>query len=227
DKHKLQIVVSEMTEVDSARARTRAELAPVYPLGGDVTHSFLRKAIEQALKQFGDRIPEILPDDMISRYRLMARPQAIQTIHFPLDVEMGRQARRRIMFEEFFLFQLKMQAHRRISRQQTEGMAQPLSLPQIRQFVAGLPFSLTDAQKRVVKEILDDMIAPYAMNRLLQGDVGSGKTVVAAIALFATVKAGFQGALMVPTEILAEQHLHSLQTMLAPCGIQVALLSGS
>lgn len=227
DKHKLQIVVSETTEADSARAKRRGELAPVYPLGGEVTHAFLRKTIERALAKYGDQIEEILPAEIVARYRLLPRAQAIETIHFPGDVETGRQARRRIMFEELFLFQLKMQAYRRINRQMTEGAAQAIPMQEVRRFVTALPFSLTDAQKRVVKEILDDMRASYAMNRLLQGDVGSGKTVVAAIALFSTVKAGFQGALMVPTEILAEQHLHSLKALLEPEGIQVALLSGS
>ncbi|MBR8658231.1 MULTISPECIES: ATP-dependent DNA helicase RecG [Bacillales] len=227
DRHKLQITVSEMTEADSDRAQKRGELAPIYPLGGDVTHSLLRRAIQQALKQYGTEIPEILPADIVARYRLMPRAEAFHAIHFPRSAEDGRQARRRIMFEELFLFQLKMQALRRITRQQTEGRALDVPIDDVRQFVASLPFSLTDAQKRVVREILADMRSPYAMNRLLQGDVGSGKTVVAAIALFAAVKAGYQGALMVPTEILAEQHLQSLTSLLSPHGIQVALLSGS
>ncbi|EMT54373.1 ATP-dependent DNA helicase RecG [Brevibacillus borstelensis AK1] len=227
DKHKLQITVSEMTETDSDRAQKRGELAPIYPLGGDVTHTLLRKTIQQALRQYGEQIPEILPTDIVSRYRLMPRPDAIRSIHFPQDAENGRQARRRIMFEELFLFQLKMQALRRIAREQTEGTALQIPMEELRTFVKSLPFPLTDAQKRVIKEILTDMRSPYAMNRLLQGDVGSGKTVVAAIALFAAVKAGFQGALMVPTEILAEQHVQSLTGLLSPHGIQVALLSGS
>ncbi|MED1746254.1 ATP-dependent DNA helicase RecG [Brevibacillus borstelensis] len=227
DKHKLQITVSEMTETDSDRAQKRGELAPIYPLGGDVTHTLLRKTIQQALRQYGEQIPEILPTDIVSRYRLMPRPDAIRSIHFPQDAESGRQARRRIMFEELFLFQLKMQALRRIAREQTEGTALQIPMEELRTFVKSLPFPLTDAQKRVIKEILTDMRSPYAMNRLLQGDVGSGKTVVAAIALFAAVKAGFQGALMVPTEILAEQHVQSLTGLLSPHGIQVALLSGS
>ncbi|MCM3589015.1 ATP-dependent DNA helicase RecG [Brevibacillus borstelensis] len=227
DKHKLQITVSEMTETDSDRAQKRGELAPIYPLGGDVTHTLLRKTIQQALRQYGEQIPEILPADIVSRYRLMPRPDAIRSIHFPQDAENGRQARRRIMFEELFLFQLKMQALRRIAREQTEGTALQIPMEELRTFVKSLPFPLTDAQKRVIKEILTDMRSPYAMNRLLQGDVGSGKTVVAAIALFAAVKAGFQGALMVPTEILAEQHVQSLTGLLSPHGIQVALLSGS
>ncbi|USG67683.1 ATP-dependent DNA helicase RecG [Brevibacillus ruminantium] len=227
DKHKLQITVSEMTETDSDRAQKRGELAPIYPLGGDVTHTLLRKTIQQGLRQYGEQIPEILPPDIVSRYRLMSRPAAIHSIHFPADAEEGRQARRRIMFEELFLFQLKMQALRRITREQTEGVALSIPMDEVRSFVRALPFPLTDAQKRVIKEILTDMRAPYAMNRLLQGDVGSGKTVVAAIALFSAVKAGYQGALMVPTEILAEQHLQSLTSLLSPYGIQVSLLSGS
>lgn len=227
DRNKLQITVSEMTEANSLRAKTRGELAPVYPLGGELTHTMLRKLIERALKDYGEHIKEILPEELVTRYRLLPRKQAIAAVHFPRDMEDGKQARRRLMFEELFLFQLKMQALRRIARKQTEGMAQKIPLDELRTFIRGLPFPLTDAQKRVVKEILDDMQADYAMNRLLQGDVGSGKTVVAAIALFATVKAGFQGALMVPTEILAEQHLHSLTSLLAPHGIQVALLAGS
>jgi len=227
DRHRLQITVSEVAEADSERAARRGDLAPVYSLRGDVTHALLRRLMMQALRQYGQEIQEILPEEIVRRYRLLPRSQAIQAIHFPKDAESGRQARRRIMFEELFLFQLKIQALRRINRQQTEGRAMSIPMEEVRQFVRSLPFPLTDAQKRVVKEILDDMRAPYAMNRLLQGDVGSGKTVVAAIALLAAVKAGFQGALMVPTEILAEQHLHSLENLLSPCGVQVALLTGS
>lgn len=227
DKHKLQVVVSEMTEPDSPRARARGELMPVYPLGGDVTMSFLRKTIQRALDLYGKHVQEILPEYLVSRYKLMPRAEAIRAIHQPAHAEEGRLARRRLMFEELFLFQIKIQAYRRISRQQLAGEAQAVPLEDVRQFVRSLPFSLTEAQKRAVKEILDDMQAPYAMNRLLQGDVGSGKTVVAAIALYATVKAGYQGALMVPTEILAEQHLQSLQKLLESHGVQVALLTGS
>ncbi|MGG0937934.1 ATP-dependent DNA helicase RecG [Brevibacillus centrosporus] len=227
DKHKLQVTVNEMTEADSDRAAKRGELAPVYPLGGDVTHNLLRKTIQQALREYGQEIPEILPPYIVERYRLMPRVDAIHSIHFPVNAENGRQARRRIMFEELFLFQLKIQALRRVNRQQTEGMALTIPMDEVRQFISSLPFPLTDAQKRVVKEILDDMRSPHSMNRLLQGDVGSGKTVVAAIALIAAVKAGFQGALMVPTEILAEQHVQSLTALLSPYGIEVALLSGS
>ncbi|MGD8190125.1 ATP-dependent DNA helicase RecG [Brevibacillus ginsengisoli] len=227
DKHKLQVTVSEMTELGSSRSQSRPDLVPVYPLGGDVTLPLLRKSIERALTKYGSMIPEILPAELIERYRLMPRAEAIRTIHFPVDADEGKLARRRIMFEELFFFQLKIQALRQLNRSQTKGVSLAIPMEEIRQFVRSLPFPLTNAQKRVVKEILDDMQADYSMNRLLQGDVGSGKTVVAAIALYAAVKAGYQGALMVPTEILAEQHLHSLKSLLEPMGLQIALLSGS
>ncbi|WP_255298398.1 ATP-dependent DNA helicase RecG [Brevibacillus dissolubilis] len=227
DKAKLQITVSEMTEKGSTRAEKRSDLNPVYPLSAGINLSTLRKTIERAIQSHGRYIEEILPHELVERYRLMPRQEAITAMHFPEDADEGRLARRRIMFEELFMFQLKMQAFRRINRQQNQGMAQEIPMEQVREFVRGLPFPLTGAQKRVVKEILDDMQAPYGMNRLLQGDVGSGKTVVAAIALYATIKAGYQGALMVPTEILAEQHVHSLKGLLEPLGIQIALLSGS
>ena len=149
----------------------------------------------------------------------MARREAVTHIHQPEDTKAGQAARRRLVYEELFLFQLKLQAYRSLNRK-TNGRHRHhvVDAESIRVFVRTLPFELTDSQKKVVNEILTDMRRPYCMNRLLQGDVGSGKTVVAAIALFAAVKAGYQGALMVPTEILAEQHMRSLQKLFAAAG---------
>ena len=132
-----------------------------------------------------------------------------------------------MVYEEFLLFQLKMQALRKIQREQSMGIGQTFDENKVNDFIQTLPFPLTNAQQRVVEEILSDMKSPFRMNRLLQGDVGSGKTVVATIGLFATVSAGFQGALMVPTEILAEQHAESLHAMLEPVGLKTALLTSS
>ena len=137
----------------------------------------------------------------------MPRREAVTHIHHPEDTNAGQAARRRLVYEELFLFQLKLQAYRSLNRKRMDGTPHVVDAESIRVFVRTLPFELTDSQKKVVNEILTDLRQPYCMNRLLQGDVGSGKTVVAAIALFAAVKAGYQGALMVPTEILAEQHL--------------------
>lgn len=125
-----------------------------------------------------------------------------------------------MVYEELFLFQLKMQAFRALNRKRMDGVVHTADNATIREFVRSLPFELTDAQKKVELEILHDMRSPYCMNRLLQGDVGSGKTVVAAIALFTTVRSGFQGALMVPTEILAEQHTRSLRSCSSPSGLR-------
>jgi ATP-dependent DNA helicase RecG len=186
----------------------------------------MRKAVRQALVQYGDLIEELLPEALMRKHKLMPRKQAIAWIHLPGETENGLEARRRMVYEELFLFQLKLQAYRSLTREKADGTAMKLDRESVRRFVRGLPFRLTRAQLRVIAELLDDMESPYAMNRLLQGDVGAGKTVVAAVALFAAVKAGYQGALMVPTEILAEQHLRSLERLFAAEGIQLALLTG-
>ncbi len=122
-----------------------------------------------------------------------------------------KHARRRFIYEEFLLFQLKMQLLRKWNRESTEGNAQYYDLERIKEFIDSFPFELTEAQQKALNQILTDMKSPYRMSRLLQGDVGSGKTAVAEVCLYASITAGKQGALMVPTEILAEQHFQSLQ----------------
>ncbi|WP_017753689.1 ATP-dependent DNA helicase RecG [Calidifontibacillus oryziterrae] len=203
------------------------ELRPIYSVKGNVTVKGIARLIALALNQFGELILEILPEEMISSYKLMSRKDAVKNFHIPKSREHLKHARRRMVYEEFLLFQLKMQAMRKFEREHRGGNIHTFSEETINQFISSLPFPLTNAQTRVVQEILDDMASPYRMNRLLQGDVGSGKTVVAAIALFATIKAGNQGALMVPTEILAEQHALSLMDLLASHGLNVALLTSS
>lgn len=226
DQKRLQITVSE-SELPGAGASRTGTLQPVYSLSGALTQKWMRKTVKQALTQYGALIPEILPRQLIERRGLMPRKTAIAAIHAPENTEHGGRARRRMVYEELFLFQLKMQAYRAITHNRADGVAHPVDLPDVRAFVRGLPFTLTESQKKVVGEILHDLQQPYCMNRLLQGDVGAGKTVVAAIALYAVVKAGYQGALMAPTEILAEQHKRSLDKLFAPYGIQTALLTGS
>ncbi|WYJ76133.1 ATP-dependent DNA helicase RecG [Enterococcus sp. DIV2402] len=148
-------------------------------------------------------------------------------MHFPLNPEQHHQAKRRVVFEEFFLFQMKIQGLKKAEKAETNGIAVLYDIERLKTFTQGLPFELTNAQKRVTNEICRDLRSPKHMQRLLQGDVGSGKTVVAAIALYATVTAGFQGALMVPTEILAQQHMESLQQLFDVAEVRVALLTGS
>ena len=138
-----------------------------------------------------------------------------------------KHARRRFVYEELLLFQLKMQGMKKIRKETEKGVVIDYDLAKIKDFIASLPFELTGAQKRVVNELCAELKSPVRMNRLLQGDVGSGKTVVAAIALYAAITAGFQGALMAPTEILAEQHAASLLNGLNRLSVPVAFLSGS
>ncbi|MCA1053475.1 ATP-dependent DNA helicase RecG [Rossellomorea aquimaris] len=203
------------------------DFEPVYSLKGNVKNHTLRKFIKKAFADYGDLIKENLPASILEKYKLMSREQALYSLHFPDSQSGMKQARRRFVYEEFLLFQLKMQALRKFEREQSSGVQQHYDVKKIQGFTDSLPFPLTGAQKRVVNEILSDMKSPYRMNRLLQGDVGSGKTVVGAIALFSTVTAGYQGALMVPTEILAEQHADSMSELLAPAGLSVALLTSS
>ncbi|WP_372516705.1 ATP-dependent DNA helicase RecG [Paenibacillus silviterrae] len=226
DQRRLHITVSE-TEFPGQGASQIGTLQPVYSVTAALTQKWMRQTMKQALTQFAGLIPEVLPAELLQSYRLLPRKQAVALLHMPGSTEEGQRARKRMVYEELFLFQLKMQAYRALNHDRSDGVAHPVDLPAVRAFVRALPFKLTDSQKTVLAEILHDLQQPYCMNRLLQGDVGAGKTVVAAAALFAAVKAGYQGALMVPTEILAEQHKRSLERLYEPYGIQVALLTGS
>ncbi|WP_239617159.1 ATP-dependent DNA helicase RecG [Cohnella mopanensis] len=226
DQRRRHLTVADSEFPDRSTAKT-GTLQPVYSVGGNVTQAAIRKLIDKALNQFGAFIPEILPPELMDKHSLIPRREAITRIHRPENTSEGQEARRRMVYEELFLFQLKLQAYRTTHIKKADGLVHPVNNEEIRQFVGVLPFTLTDSQKQVINEILHDMKQPYTMNRLLQGDVGSGKTVVAAVALYASVRAGHQGALMVPTEILAEQHARSLTKMFEPYGIQVGLLTGS
>ncbi|WP_337098773.1 ATP-dependent DNA helicase RecG [Paenibacillus sp. YIM B09110] len=234
EQHRLQMTVSDSEFQDGGgsagaggKAAKSGTLQPVYSVGGSITQPWMRKTIRQALTQYETMIEEVLPHELVQRHQLMARRDAVRHIHLPEDAKEGQAARRRLVYEELFLFQLKLQAYRALNRKRADGLAMRVESEWIRQFAATLPFELTDAQKKVVNEILMDMRRPSSMNRLLQGDVGSGKTVVAAIALYGAVKTGHQGALMVPTEILADQHMRSLQKLFSGMGIEVGLLTGS
>lgn len=226
EQKRTQITVADSEFPDRGGGR-KGTLQPVYTVGGKITQTWIRKTMTQALMQYGALIEEVLPQSLVRKYDFMPRKQAVLRIHQPQDTEEGQLARKRMVYEELFMFQLKLQAFRSLTRDRMDGVAHQVDNATVRQFVRSLPFELTNAQKQVVTEILHDMRSPSCMNRLLQGDVGSGKTVVAAIGLYGTVRAGFQGALMVPTEILAEQHMRSLQKLFEPHGIQVALLTGS
>jgi ATP-dependent DNA helicase RecG len=224
DQHRQTIAVSELNFGQVVRQQ---EVEPVYSVKGKLTVKQMRRFVAQAFKEYGDSIVEVLPDGLLSRYKLLSRYEALRGLHFPVGQEDLKQARRRFVYEEFFLFQLKMQTLRKMERENSKGTKKEISLVELQEFTDALPFPLTGAQRRVVDEIMKDMTSPYRMNRLLQGDVGSGKTVVAAIALYAAKLAHYQGALMVPTEILAEQHYQSLAETFSHFGMKVELLTSS
>ena len=203
------------------------EYAPIYHVTKAIRQSTLIDLIKAAFEKFGDQVMENLPEYLLEKYRLMPRKQAMRAMHFPKNPAESQQAKRRVVFEEFFLFQMRMQGLKNSERSEKNGIAIRYDVERLKQFTQRLPFELTDAQKRVTNEICYDLRSKKHMQRLLQGDVGSGKTVVAAIALYATMPAGFQGALMVPTEILAQQHLESLNQLFDPLELTTALLTGS
>lgn len=223
DAHRLQITVSHYQK---GVQENRENLQPIYYKKGNITPNRIKKLIQQALKQFGGDINEFLPSHFLEAYKIPQRRDALQTIHQPKSSLALKHARRRLIYEEFLLFQLKIQLLKKVKREAQIGNSQHFSPDKIQEFIQHLSFSLTHAQKRSLDEILSDMKSTYRMNRLLQGDVGSGKTVVAAVCLYASVTAEKQGALMVPTEILAEQHYQSLKQLFGERA-NVALLTGS
>nr|WP_131926196.1 ATP-dependent DNA helicase RecG [Hazenella coriacea] len=226
DRHRLQLT-AEKTFISEKDLDQVGRLEPIYSISGSIRMHWLRKLIYEAFVRFGKEIEEILPEELIQRYKLLPRAKAMYYLHFPKGKEEGHLARRRMVYEELFLYELKMMWLKKIHRTDVEGIIHQFNHEKLQHFINQLSFPLTQAQQRVVQEILDDLQAPFQMNRLLQGDVGSGKTVVAGISLFANHLSGYQGALMVPTEILADQHTASLTKLLSPYGIQVVSLTGS
>lgn len=223
DQHRLQVTVSQFQK---GKAKSNTPIQPVYSLKGNLKLPTFKKWMAAGIKDFGPYIEEILPSRYLESYKLPERKSALNAMHFPESRTMLKHAKRRFTFEEFLLFQLKMQLLRKRKKEATKGNAQVFDKEALQAFIQSLPFALTGAQERALKEILKDMKAPHRMNRLLQGDVGSGKTAVAAIALYGTITSGKQASMMVPTEILAEQHYESLQKMFGEKA-EVVLLTGS
>lgn len=207
-------------------AQVEDDLQPVYRLSQGVSQSALVKVIKTAFEAGLDQLlEENLPQILMDKYHLLSRRQAVRAMHFPKDLEEYKQALRRVKFEELLFFQLQLQVLKEENRSVGQGIVLDWDEKKLKVLQASLPFALTEAQERSLSEILADMRSPYHMNRLLQGDVGSGKTVVAGLAMYAAVTAGKQAALMVPTEILAEQHLQSLTSLFS--NLRILLLTGS
>lgn len=194
----------------------------VYPQTEGLTSSAIAKCVRQLLPH-AELLPDPLPPEMLKKYRLLSKADAVRAIHCPATEEEAFAARRRLIYEELLVLQLG------IGRMKNHGAAStgaPMKKADASPFWESLPFSPTGAQRRAVEEILTDMSGETSMNRLLQGDVGSGKTLVAAAAIWACIQAGYQAALLAPTEILASQHAENLNRLLSPFGMRVALLTG-
>lgn len=194
----------------------------VYPQTEGLTSSAIAKCVRQLLPH-AELLPDPLPPEMLKKYRLLSKADAVRAIHCPATEEEAFAARRRLIYEELLVLQLG------IGRMKNHGAAStgaPMKKANASPFWESLPFSPTGAQRRAVEEILTDMSGETSMNRLLQGDVGSGKTLVAAAAIWACIRAGYQAALLAPTEILASQHAENLNRLLSPFGMRAALLTG-
>ena len=216
-------MTSPVFEALDAPAMTTRRILPIYPLTAGISNAAMLKAVRQALA-ICDVPEEIIPESVRQQYGILPAQQAYYAIHEPGSLEEAEMAKRRLIFEEFFVFSAGLSLMR-ASRAGKEVL--PYQNTDLSPFLQALPFRLTGAQSRAIDEIMADFRKGAPMNRLVQGDVGSGKTMVAAAAAYCAAQNGHQSALMVPTEILAEQHHASLSRLLQPLGVRVGLLTGS
>lgn len=227
DKPNYSIMTGEFLEDKNANLNL-ARIVPIYTVCEDLSIKVLRRAIYNAVNMYKNEIENIVPDYIRQKYGILDKKIAVEQIHFPESIELLEQARFSLIFEELFLIQLKLVRLREQNSNNHNALALKIKEQGIvRKFIDNLPFELTGGQKKAVNEILNDLNSDIPMARLLQGDVGSGKTVVATIMLLAGVENGYQGTLMAPTEILAQQHYNNLQQWLTPMGISVGLFLGS
>ena len=208
--------------LDSQPVTTR-RILPVYPLTAGLSNAAILKAVRQALA-ICDTPPEIIPAEVRQAYGILSADRAYYAIHEPASMAEAELAKKRLIFEEFFVFSAGLSLMR---ASRAEKKSEPFRNLELKPFLASLPFTLTGAQQRAIDEIISDFAKGAPMNRLVQGDVGSGKTMVAAAAAYLAANNGRQAALMAPTEILAEQHYVSLNKIFGPLGLRTALLTGS
>ncbi len=224
----LQMQVKDFEVVEECPDETlhAGRLVPIYHLTQGLTQRPMRSLMKRLVEAHAESVEEVLPEVLRARRRLESLPRAIKAGHFPETEAELAAARRRLIFDDFFLLQLGLAIRRqREGRQRGLSMNPPGAL--WRRLLGSLSYTLTPAQERVWREIRTDMAQAYPMNRLLQGDVGSGKTIVATLAILAAVESGYQAAFMAPTEILAEQHLMTLRNLLDPLQVRVELLTNS
>lgn len=225
DKPEYQVLSGEF---DSKSNLNIARIVPVYQLVEGLSIKTLRRAIYNALEQYEPVIENVIPQDIMQRNNLLKRSKALRQIHFPETEELLEHARYTIVFEEFFLMQLKLAMMRETNNKNIKALALKVKKDGlVEKFRRSLPFELTYAQNKAIEEILKDISSQKPMQRLLQGDVGSGKTVVACMMLLSAIENGYQGALMAPTEILAQQHFNNFVQWLTPFGLSVGLFTGT
>jgi ATP-dependent DNA helicase RecG len=201
-------------------------IVPIYPLTEPLTQGFMRLLVRKSLDA-ANRIEEVLPQSVLDQYRLVGREKAIGTLHFPQSEQELEEARKRMIFEEFFFLQMGIALRRKAIRQQEKPQKYIESKGRCENFIVSLPFTLTSAQKKVINEIESDLVQPVPMNRLLQGDVGSGKTAVAVWAMLRAASSGMQSAIMAPTEVLARQHYVKVCELLGKEGLTILMLIGA
>jgi len=228
DKPQYSIMASDFLEGGSDSNLNLGRIVPIYPLSEKLNAKGLRRAIFNAIEAYKYSIHNVIPNFLREKYEILDKKEAVEQIHFPQSLESLEKARFSLVFEELFIIQLKLARLRDENRKNDKSI--PLKVKEdglVKNFIKNLPFELTNAQKRSVEDILKDLNSTEPMQRLLQGDVGSGKTVVATIMLLAAIENGYQGAIMAPTEILAQQHYNNLIQWLTPFGLSVGLFLGS
>ncbi|MBF0779821.1 ATP-dependent DNA helicase RecG [Granulicatella sp. 19428wC4_WM01] len=213
-------------KVLATKQEQEQQFASVYHTNKSIKQSVWVKLIEQAFCEYSECIQETLPVHLVQKYQFLSFEQALRQMHFPSSQHLSKEAYRRMVYQELFDYQYKLVVlKKKRYRNRVESIRYNNTV--LKDYITTIPFELTQAQKRVMNEICRDLLAPFCMNRLLQGDVGSGKTVVASLAILAAMSANYQSAIMVPTEILAQQHLETLQKLFDKTSIKLALLTSS
>jgi ATP-dependent DNA helicase RecG len=218
-------IIDDEMDIDQDTVHTN-RIIPFHPATQNLSSSRIRRIVKH-LVDVKTKFPDPLPTSVKSNFGYLSKSLCLREIHFPTTMELYEKARSRLVFEELFLIQVGLALKKVHFEQQTKGIEHKISNSLVKEFYSSLPFELTDDQKKVISEIQTDMTSPKPMNRLLQGEVGSGKTVVALATLLTTVENGFQGAIMAPTEVLAEQHFRKIKSFLKSSKVNVALLTGS
>ena len=225
--NKLQIVNPVFEKASSKDMKKSLKILPVYSATKDLGQNIIRSVVYEAIKGINEiELEDMIPLPVREEYKLSDKTYSIKQIHFPASAQDIQRARFRLVFEELFMLQLGLLSYKSLATDTRVGIKYT-HIDEMENFIESLPFELTNAQKKVFMEVEKDMESSRVMNRLVQGDVGSGKTMIAVLALFKAVKCGYQGALMVPTEILAEQHFKSIKSLFDYFGVSVDLLSSS